>query len=99
MYILCDKLDQDDQRVKVIELDKLEDSSEGNSAINCGDWIHTIKPAISNLSKRPTQYWKTIERVVEKRYQKYLVSSPECKDEVEKKEEYSKLKAIIIERC
>ena len=47
-----DKLDQDDQRIKVVELDKLEDSTEGNSSIACGDWIHRIKPAISNLSKR-----------------------------------------------
>ena len=74
--IEADKLDQDDQRIKVVELNKLGDSTEGNSSIACGDWIHRIKPAISNLSKRSTQYWKIVERAVEERYQKYLVSSP-----------------------
>ena len=71
-----DKLAQDDQRIKVVELDKLGDSTDENSSIACGDWIHRIKPVISNLFKRLTQYWKIVERVVEERYQKYLVSSP-----------------------
>ena len=49
-----DKLDQKDQMIKVTDLDKLEDLKEGISSIVRGDWIHRIKPVISNLSKRAT---------------------------------------------
>ena len=49
-----DKLDQEDQMIKVTDLDKLEDLKEGISSIVRGDWIHRIKPVISNLSKRAT---------------------------------------------
>ena len=58
----------------------------------------------SNLSKKATNYWKIVERVVDERCQKHWVSSPAEKlnseykdDEEEKKEEYSKERAIIIE--
>ena len=50
-----DKLDQEDQRIKAVELDKLEDISEGNSSILCGGWLLGIKPTILNLSKRTGQ--------------------------------------------
>jgi hypothetical protein len=49
------KLGQDDRIIKVVELDKLEASTEGNSSVACGNWIHRMKPVISNLSKKATQ--------------------------------------------
>ena len=69
-------LDQDDQRVKAAELNKLEEISEGNSSIMCGDWLQRVKPTISYLSKRSSQFWKHVEHIVEDRYQKYLLSTP-----------------------
>ena len=46
-----EKLDQEDQRVKEVELGKLVELSE-NASIACGDWSHRIRPVICNLSKR-----------------------------------------------
>ena len=86
-----EKLDQEDQRMKIIELDKLEDLNEGNASIARGDWIHRIRLSISNLSKRAKQYWKIVEKIVEERRRKRLVSSPveklnsACKDDEEEK--------------
>ena len=50
-----DKLDQEDQRIKAVELDKLDEISEGNSLIMPGDWPRRIKQTIVNLSKRSGQ--------------------------------------------
>ena len=33
----ADRLDQEDQRIKVVELAKLEESTEDNASITCGD--------------------------------------------------------------
>ena len=73
--IAGEMLDQDDQRIKVVELDKLEEPTEESASIVCGDWIHWIRPVIKNLSKRTIRYWTILESVVEKRYKRYLVSS------------------------
>ena len=45
-----DKLDQEDQRIKVMELDILEDATEESASIMCGDWLHRIRPVIKNKS-------------------------------------------------
>ena len=47
-----EKLDQEDQRIKEVELGKLDEVSE-NASIACGDWIHRIRPVICNLPKGP----------------------------------------------
>ena len=59
---------------------------------------------ISNLSKRAQPYWKIVERIVEERYRKRLISSPIEKinaqfkdDEEANKEELSRVKAVIHE--
>ena len=54
-----EKLDQVDQRIKEIELGKLDELSE-NASIACGDWIHRIRPVIRNLSKRAEIYWTLV---------------------------------------
>ena len=50
-----EKLDQEDQRIKEVELGKLEELNE-NASIACGDWIHRKRPMICNLSKRAKKY-------------------------------------------
>ena len=98
----AEKLDQDDQRIKVIELDKLEEPTEESASIVRGDWIHRIRPVVKNLSKRSMKYWTILESVVEERYRKYLASSLverlklDFKDDEEaSKDEYSQIRAII----
>ena len=71
-----EKLDQEDQRIKAVELDKLEEISDGHSSIVRGDWLRRIKPTILDLSKCSSQCWKHVTQVVEDRYQKYLLSTP-----------------------
>ena len=87
-----------------MELEKLEEPTEDNAAIVCGDWTHRIKPVIKNLSKRSARYWTRLEDVVEERYKIFLMSKPveklklEFKEDDElSKEEYSKVKSIIQE--
>ena len=99
-----DKLDQEDQRIKIVELEKLEEPTEESAAIICGDWMHRIRPVIKNLSKRSSKYWMRLEEIVEERYKKFLSSKPVEKltlefkeDEELAKEEYSKVKATIQE--
>ena len=99
-----EKLDQEDQRITEIELEKLEEPTEDNAAIVCGDWMHRIKPVIKNLSKRSSRYWTRLEDVVEERCKTFLMSKPVEKlklefkedDELSKKE-YSQVKSIIQE--
>ena len=45
----AEKLDQEDQRVKVVELEKLEEPTEESAAILCADWMHQIRPVLKNL--------------------------------------------------
>ena len=42
----------EDQKIRVSELERLPEISEGNSAIKCGDWVRRIGPTIGNLSRR-----------------------------------------------
>ena len=98
-----EKLDQEDQRIKEVELGKLEELNE-NASIACGDWIHRIRPVICNLSKRAKTYWTLVEKIVSQRYKDHLLLSPveelnkEVKDyEKADKEEFSRVKAIINE--
>ena len=66
-----DKLGQEDQRIKVMELDKLEDLNEGNSSFARGDWVHRINPAISSLCKSITvleDCGKDVERKVQEAF-------------------------------
>jgi hypothetical protein len=98
-----EKLDQEDQRIKEVELGKLEELSE-NASIACGDWIHRIRPVICNLSKRAKKYWTLVEEIVNERYKEHLMLSPveklnkEFKDHDEAdKEEFARVKAIIHE--
>ena len=70
----------------------------------CGDWLHRIRPVIKNTSKRSSKYWTRLEDVVNEKYKKYLTLSPVEKLKMETtkgaelgKEEYSKVKAIIME--
>ena len=65
-----EKLDQEDQRMKIVELEKLDEPTEESAAIICGDWTHRIRPVIKNLSKRSSKYWTRIEEIVEERYKK-----------------------------
>jgi hypothetical protein len=71
-----EELDQEDQRIKVVELGTLEELTEGNSTIARGDWIHTIRPVICNLSKRAEQCWTIVEKVVGERCRVHLLLSP-----------------------
>ena len=57
-----DKLDQEDQRMKFVELEKLEEPTEESAAIICGDWMHRVRPVIKNLSKRSSRYWQRLEK-------------------------------------
>ena len=50
-----EKLDQEDQRIQEVELEKLEEPTEESASIVCGDWMHRIKPVIKNLSKRSSK--------------------------------------------
>ena len=50
-----EKLDQEDQRIHEMELEKLEEPTEENASIVCGDWMHRIKPVLKNLSKRSSR--------------------------------------------
>jgi hypothetical protein len=88
----------------LIELEKLEEPTEENASITCGDWMHRIKPVIKNLSKRSSKYWMRLEDVVEERYKTYLMSRPVekltlefKKDDELSKDEYTKVKSIIHE--
>ena len=56
-----EKMDVEDQRIKEVELGKLEELNE-NAAIACGDWMHRIKPVNCNLSRRARTYWLLVER-------------------------------------
>ena len=98
-----EKMDVEDQRIKEVELGKLEDLN-GNAAIACGDWMHRIKPVICNLSRRAKQYWLLDEKIVSERYKSHLLMTPiekltkEIKDHEEAdKEVYAKIKSIIHE--
>ena len=55
-------LDQEDQRIKVMELDTPEDATEESASIICGDWIHRIRPVIKNLSKKVNKVLGTPRR-------------------------------------
>ena len=37
-----EKLDQEDQRIKPVDLEKLEEPTEESAAIVCGDWAYRI---------------------------------------------------------
>jgi len=98
-----EKLDQEDQRIKEVELGKLDELNE-NASISCGDWIHRIRPVICNLSRRAKMYWTLVAKVVNERYKDHLLLSPveklnrEFKDHEEAdKEEFSRVKAVIHE--
>ena len=59
---------------------------------------------IKNLSSRSAKYWIRAEEVYNERYKIYLVSTPVerisltfVKDQETRKDEYSKVKAIIME--
>jgi hypothetical protein len=87
-----------------MELDRLEEPTEENASMLRGDWIHTIRPVMKNLSKSSMKYWTILESVVEERYKRYLASSPVERlkldfkgDEEASKDEYSKVRAIISE--
>ena len=41
-----ERLDQEDQRIQEIEFEKLEEPTEDNAAIVCGDWMRRVKPVI-----------------------------------------------------
>ena len=51
-----ERLDQEDQRIKVVELDQFEEPTEENASIICGDWMYRVRPVIKNLSKRSAKY-------------------------------------------
>ena len=70
-----EKLDQEDQRIKEVELGKLDELRE-NASIACGDWIHRIRPVLCNLSKRAKIYWTLVEKIVNERYKDHLLLSP-----------------------
>ena len=84
-----ERLDQEDQRIQEVELEKLGEPTEDNAAIVCGDWMHRIKPVIKNLSNRSSKDWTRLEEIVEERYKKFLSSKPveklklECKEDEE----------------
>ena len=80
-----EKLDQEDQRFQEVELEKLEEPTEENAAIACGDWMHRIKPVTRNLSKRSAKYWTKLEEVVDERCKKFLSSKPVEKLNLESK--------------
>ena len=88
-----EKLDQEDQRIKEVELGKLEELNE-NAFIACGDWSHRIRPVICYLSKRAKTYWTLVEKIVNQRYKDRLLLSPveklskEVKDHEADKEEF-----------
>jgi hypothetical protein len=99
-----EKLDQEDQRMKIVDLEPLEEPTEESAAIICGDWMHRIRPVIKNLSRRSSKYWQRLEEVVEERYKKFLGSKPVekltiefDKDEELDKDGYSKVRATIQE--
>ena len=46
-----ERLDQEDQRIKEVELKKLEEPTTESAAIVCGDWMYRIRPVILNRSK------------------------------------------------
>ena len=99
-----DLLDQEDQRIKVLDLEPLKDLTEHNASIVCGDWLHRIRPVIKNMSKRSSKYWTKLEKIVDERYKGFLKLTPTerlklepMKDPELCKEEYSKVKAIIME--
>jgi hypothetical protein len=99
-----EKLDQEDQRIMEVTLEKLNEPTEESAAIVCGDWLYRIRPVIKNLSKRSAKYWTRLESIVEDRYKNFLCSKPLEKltlkfkeDEELGKQEYSKVKAVIKE--
>ena len=99
-----DQLDQEDQRIKVLDLEKLSEATEETASITCGDWLHRIRPVIKNMSKRSSKYWTRLEETVDERYKKFLKLSPierltiePMKDSELCKEEYTRVKAIIVE--
>jgi hypothetical protein len=99
-----ERLDQEDQKIQSVELEKLEEPTEENASIMCGDWMHRIKPVIKNLSKRSSKYWTKLEEVIDERYKIYLMSRPvkkltlEFKEDDElSKDEYKKVKSVIHE--
>ena len=70
-----EKLDQEYQRIKEVELGKLDELSE-NASIACGDWIHKIRRVNCNFSKRAKTYWTLVEKIVNERYKDHLLLSP-----------------------
>ena len=70
----AEKLDQEDQRIKVVELEILEEPTEESAAIICGNWMHRIRPILKNLSKRSNIYWTRLDKVTEEGYKKFLSS-------------------------
>ena len=75
-----EKLDQEDQRIKEVEVGKLEEVNE-NASIACGDWIHRIRPVICNLSKRAKKYWTLVEEIVNERCKRAFDAKPSGKAE------------------
>ena len=51
-----DKLDQEDQKIKIIELERLQEPNGEDAASLCGSWIHRIRPILKNLSTRLDVY-------------------------------------------
>jgi hypothetical protein len=62
--------------VNLEELEELEDVTEGNSSIKCGDWLYRITPSITNLSKKTNEFWTKGKEVVQKRYEDHLKATP-----------------------
>jgi len=99
-----DLLNQEDQRIKVLELEPLKELTEHNASLVCGDWLHRIEPVIKNMSKRSSKYWSRLDEVIDERYKEFLKMTPTerlklepMKDPELCKEGYSKVKAIIME--
>ena len=99
-----DKLDQEGQKIKIIELERPQGPMGEEAASVCGSWIHRIRPTLKNVSKRSDVYWTKLEEMVQEGYQKFLSSKPidriNFKFPLNKdldKEEYSKVKAVVKE--
>jgi hypothetical protein len=67
-----EQLDQRDQQIQEVELEKLEEPTEESAAILCGDWLYRIRRVLKNISKRAGRYWTRLEDVVDERYKKFL---------------------------
>jgi hypothetical protein len=67
---------REDMKIKPVTLEVLEEASEGNSSIKCGDWLYRISPSITNLSRRTNEFWTKGMEVVKLRYEDYLKATP-----------------------